>query len=1045
MIELICTLNGVKYLLDVDTTICFTYQQTDFSKPEAVKNNYTKTIELKATKNNIAFFESAYRFDRINKRFDPTKKVECIILANGRLIDKGYIILDTITVDNELPVFNITFYSNLGRFLYNLSVDEDGNSIYLSDLYFGFPSSDYKYTLSEDQETDDTTIFSLNSKYIYDSWKSLKENGTDWTKKKSNLSLKDKLLCNIVPIPSYSGYSDNIDTENALVYDLSENTRSKFKATESVMNGIYKAELAREMDEWEIGDLRAPNQHLGVRWSFILDTIFNSSNNGGFTVNFPYKDDNESFVGRYYNNGFVIFPVINGDESEINLEDEESLNSTQLEFKASSLGEVKITPTVDTSNWTNVILDLDIYTTWKVRSKQKGIDNCYTTFKYWSSDKYSVDIKGKDLTIINFLGVWVSYRGIDGYYKKKWFCLLDSPTKETSIGERTIKERYGNKWTDELRTVLKSNYWNQCKSDNTFWGKVYRCLENPVFFDATLVAGTEQDTNVGTESNPLYQSEFQNDTALSLIIDDINKSDQDITVLWDFFEVAYTSEVTSYISNGKIKLGTKYTIFDLNNTSQLYFSGNHTIGYGTVTSSGYIETANVGYLYQGEWCYLNDSLTKYYSAIYNTTSTNLPVNNISKQLLFGTDYTACDFLLEFVKQCNLRIKFNKLKNQIDILTIQDYYKDIVVDVTSLVDNEKSKEINYNYYDFNKLLFGFNNSLGDESESYPEYLYYKKNKKSMNNYTFSTNNSTKEDQTDYLSDCLFNSTVDYNMKSQWYSSESKSFLLKGAKCTLISFNSDSLTEMDTTEYLKQWNLQTKYLDPIPKLALFDKDNNGLDGYFTAFFCGFVELEYPIQISDNTAIQKQLDDDCCYVYWLDKVLDGTIKAVEGEVTGIVKLNPMQTGTLGYNILNLPLFGMNDYYNYNTESESGSWKIEHKDGIKQADLVALDDSLLHPKFGLWWNKPSMLYSNNVLPSNNIYGSCFGNYISDIYDNNTFTVTLYLKLPIGADINDLFRQFYWMDNSLFLLNKITDWDFTSTEPVQVELVKVQDKYHFI
>jgi hypothetical protein len=1042
MINLICTSNGIKYLLDVDTDIYFTYQQTDFSQPEAVKNGYTKTIELKASKNNVTFFESAYRFDRTNSRFDPTKKVECAIVENGGLVDKGYIVLDTVKIEDELPVFNITFYSNLGRFFYNLSVDEDGNSVYLSDLYWGFPSTDYKYTLSKEQETSTETIFTLNSKYIYDSWASLQSIGDSWTQKKNNLSLKEKLLCNVVPVPCYSGYSDNIDTENALIYDLSQNTLAKFKANESAMNGLYKAELAREMDEWEIGDLRASDQHLGVRWSFILDTIFNPENNGGFTVNFPYKDDNQSFVGRYYNNGFVVFPKVT-DTENINLSDEETLNSEQQVFKANTLGDLKINPTIDTSNWTNVILDLDIYTTWKVRSKTKGIDNCYTTFKYWSSDYYSKDISAKDLTIVNFLGVWISYRSIDGYYKKKWFSLLCSPKKETTIGDNTIKEWFGTKWVDELRTCLKSNYWNQCKSDNTFWGKVYRCLENPIFFDSALVAGTEQDTNVGTESNPLYQSEFQNDIALRLLVDDINKDDPSITVLWDFFEVGYTSEVTSYISNGRIKLGTKYTIYDLNNSSDLYFSSNHSVGYGTVDSNGYVKTENIGYLYQGLWCYLNNSTSEYYSAIYNTTSTELPKNNVKKQLLFGTDYTACDFLLQFIKQCNLRIKFDKLKNQIDILTVGDYYKDKVVDITSLVDNSKEKEVNYNYYDFTKLGFGFNNSVGSEAESYPEYLYYKKNKGSMNNYTFSTDNSTKDDSSEYLSDCLFNSAVDYNLKSQWCSTEQKSFLLKGAKCTLVSFKSGSLTELDTEEYLKQWNLQTKYLDPVPKLALFDKDNSSLDGYFTAFFCGFVQLKYPVQVSDNTPVQQQLNDDCCYVYWLDKVMDGTTKATEGEVTGIVRLNPEQTGTIGYNVMYLPLFGMNDYY-YDSV-ESGTWQVIEKAGDKQGDLVALDDQLEHPKFGLWWTKPTILYSNNVLPNNTLYGSCFGNYISDIYDNNTFTVTLYLRLPIGTNLNELFRQFFWYDNSLFVLNKITDYNPFLNDAVQVELIKVQDKYHYI
>lgn len=1057
MIEIICILKEQAYKLTVDDTISITYQNTDFSSPSAVKNGYTKTIALPSTKDNIRFFESAYRFDRINNRFDPTKKVDCSIVVNGSLIDRGYIVLDTVNIEEQLPVFNVTFYSNLGQFLYNLTTNSDGESVYLSDLYWKFPSTDYKYTLSTEQETSDKTIFTLNSKYIYDSWKSLQSNAQNWTKNRKNLSLKDKLLCNIVPVPCYSGYSDNIDTETAIVVDPSQNTLTKFGATESVLDGIYKAELAREMDEWEIGDLRASDQRIGVRWSFILDTIFDPENNGGYNINFPYKDDNQSFVGRYYNNGFVIFPRITSEDNNVNLSDQEELNGTEQQFKVNTLGDLKITPKIDTSNWTNVILDLDVYTTWQVRSKQKGINACYTAFKYFSSAKYSTHIDMTDLTIVNFLGIWVSYRAVDGHYKKKWFSLLNSPTKETTIAatttteERTIKEYLATKWCDQFRTILKNKYWNNCKNDNNFWGRVYRCLENPVLFDTALVAGTNQDTNVGTDSNPIYQSTFQNETALRLNIEDLHKTEPDITVLWEYFEVAFSGVQISATKTGTVyktenAAVTKDTkIYDLNNSSQtLYFPTNHSIGYGDLDGE-YVKTANIGYLNEGKWCYLNDDTSEYYSAIYNTTPTYLPVNNITKELLFGTEKTAADFLLQFIKQCNLRLKYNKLKNQIDILTISDYYKDNIIDITGLVDNSKTKELNYNYYDFNKLTFGFQNSIGKDAESYPEYLYYKKYKGSLNNYTFSTNNNTKEDSSEYLDSSIFNSTVDYNQKTQWYSSEAKSFLLKGAKCTLISFNSDSLTELDTSEFLKQWNLQTKYLDPVPKLALFDNDNKALDGYYTAFFGGFVSLKYPIQISDNTNIQKQLNDDCCYIYWLDKVLDGTIAASEGAVKGLVRLNPKQTGIIGYNITTIPVFGMNDYYNYNTGDEGGSWEIVEKPGTKQADLQALSDDLLHPKYGLWWNKPDVLYSNNVLPNNTIYSSCFANYISDIYDNNTFTVTLYIRFPIQSNLDELFRNFYWYNNSLFVINKVTDWDPTNSNPTQVELLRVQDKFHYI
>lgn len=1057
MLEIICEIDETQYKLDVDDDIALTYQQTDFSSPEAVKNGYTKTIELKPTKNNIDFFECGYRFDRVNKRFDPTKKIDAVILVNGGLVDRGYIVLDTVTIEDNMPTFNITFYSALGQFLYNLTTNDNGDDVYLSDLYYGFPTTDYKYMLTKEQETDDSTIFTLNSKYVYDSWKSLAENAQYWTTNKKSLSLKDKMLSNIVPVPCYSGYSENIDTENALIWQPSAATTKKYDVNTStlMMGGYSKAELAREMDEWEIRDIRASEQHLGVRWSFILDAIFNSENNGGYTVNFPYKNDNQSFVGRYYNNGFVIMPRINNEEDNINLNDVDELSHSTMTFKQNGLGSVKITPTVNTSNWTNVVLQLDVYTTWKIRSYTKGINNCYTCFNLWTH-KGTAQIDPKDLKVCNFLGIWVSYRGVDGRYKKKWFSLLNSPLIEhtKTDGDSTVTTSFhlSSQTVPNFRKLIKDNYWYAAKNENTFWGKVYRCLENPIEFSTALVAGTKQDEEVSSTPQTLYQSYFQNETPITLIIDDMHKTEPDITVLYDYFKVGYIEKY-----DGKYSTFTKQwivkpydaKIFDLSGDVSadldIMYKGYLDAAYG-LTSKGYVTEGYYGQLYEGKWCYLNDDTSEYYSALYNTTSTQMPVNNITKKLLFGTDYTACDYLLQFVKMCNLRLRYDKLNNRIDILTLKDYYKDEVIDLTKMIDRSQNIEINYNYYDFNKLLFGLTNSDGDEAESYPEYLYHKKTKGSMNNYTFDTKNNTQYDSTTYLDNSILNSCVDYNMKSQWFSADETSFLLKGSKCTLITYNSDDLTELNTQEYLKQWNLQTKYLDIVPKLALFDKDNGALDGYYTAFFGGFANLYDPIQISDNLPVMKQLNDDCCYIYWLDRVIMGEIEYKEGAVTGVVKLNPTQNGVLGYQTKQIPLFTMNDYYVDSDEiGEAAVWEEVIEANKKQSTLEALDNSYLTPIRGLWWDKPTLLYSNSVLSQETIYSSCFANYISDIYDNNTFTVTMYCRLPLMGNLDEMFRTFFWYDNALFVLNKVSDYNPTNNGFTQCEFIKVQDKYHYL
>lgn len=67
-----------------------------------------------------------------------------------------------------------------------------------------------------------------------------------------------------------------------------------------------------------------------------------------------------------------------------------------------------------------------------------------------------------------------------------------------------------------------------------------------------------------------------------------------------------------------------------------------------------------------------------------------------------------------------------------------------------------------------------------------------------------------------------------------------------------------------------------------------------------------------------------------------------------------------------------------------------------------------------------PSCTFNRGI----GIFDEYWRNYISDVYSINTKIMNCYCRLD---NIDDVFRRFYYYDNCLWILSKITDWDITS------------------
>jgi hypothetical protein len=82
----------------------------------------------------------------------------------------------------------------------------------------------------------------------------------------------------------------------------------------------------------------------------------------------------------------------------------------------------------------------------------------------------------------------------------------------------------------------------------------------------------------------------------------------------------------------------------------------------------------------------------------------------------------------------------------------------------------------------------------------------------------------------------------------------------------------------------------------------------------------------------------------------------------------------------------------------------------------------------------------ANKEAVQNSIYSQYWSRYLGDRYDVNSRVLECYVDLRGLQVSNALFRNFYYFDNAVWMLNKITNYSMTTEGTTQCEFVKVQD-----
>lgn len=85
------------------------------------------------------------------------------------------------------------------------------------------------------------------------------------------------------------------------------------------------------------------------------------------------------------------------------------------------------------------------------------------------------------------------------------------------------------------------------------------------------------------------------------------------------------------------------------------------------------------------------------------------------------------------------------------------------------------------------------------------------------------------------------------------------------------------------------------------------------------------------------------------------------------------------------------------------------------------------------------------SLAPEQAIYARWWERYLIDLLSKDTKKAECYVVFPPHLDMRHEMRKFYLFDRSLWVLNKVTDYDATKVQPVKCEFIRVNDReaYH--
>lgn len=291
--------------------ILYNFQVDKLTDPAAVKNSYSKTIQIPGTRQNNRifddFFLNDYRTGAAN--FDASKKTSFTIYIDSDVYETGYCRLDSVTQNKHYWEYSVSLFGGLGEFFYNLSYSDnpagEDEKKKLSDL---------EYYSGSDSNTPLELGFTINKETVKSAWDNVDTYSSPWSVLNFASAYNglpadfdaNKCLMNTeaysAPLPPgarRSSARNSVEIVTAVTED---------GKTYKTYGGYAVAELSREYTAAEMREFRSYLMRPVLRVKNTIEAICRPENNGGWEVEL----DNEFFTSDncYFWDLWVTLPML---------------------------------------------------------------------------------------------------------------------------------------------------------------------------------------------------------------------------------------------------------------------------------------------------------------------------------------------------------------------------------------------------------------------------------------------------------------------------------------------------------------------------------------------------------------------------------------------------------------------------------------------------------------------------------------------------------------------------------------------------------------
>lgn len=1001
-------INNKKVDVDDDQLFLFTYSNNDVVDPQAVKNNYSKTITLKGTSNNNKVLGNIWKLDQsVNVFFNKNDRELFELYDNGNLIESGYVQLNSVKYVKNNCQYEITLYGMLGDFFYNLMCDSAlGNELTLADLLYN--CGRLNTTLGESSEflpeyvedVDETkSVFNWNKNFIWNSWLL---QFTDIYPKRERMLWEDI----ITAAPVYNGVHDDFDNDVILTnlnypaeYDniLPPNQTIDGRQYSKKLN-YAKVKVERDFDEWEIRDLRSLFQRPAIRLANLFKIISEYSKSKGYEIVWDKDIDltgqtevGKSILNDYYWKSYIMLNPMDFETEQNNVyqlkADEVETSTTGLEWEEVWLkNNITGEEVFDCSNLDNAQVDIFLNerfnsTDQNRKAQVNGGKVLYTSGYNKKNDKF------REFPTSIF-GAFVYHVEVyDGDDKvNEIVYLVEGSSNEPNFND--------NQQLDFNNAVYK---WI---NDN---------ISSPISYDGwTLLSGKLINAMAPGSSDHFIT--FENDVNIKLY--NLPKS-----------------------NNVRIKINKGYCSL----IYYIYGSGGYIYNYRWIEPEGEIKTGRRliadGIVNGTKLNIINSRMTDFSSTQLINNSTSyifIPSNEVivptyvNKSILFANTSSPFKYLIDWCKLFNLRFRTDIRTKRIFIEQRKNYFINEVVNINDKIDYSKDFKIDPTFFDERVYRFKL-----EEDDSYAHYIYSKVNNSDYSTMDVDTGYKFNNEVKDIFEDNVFRTNIDYLLKSPYFNTTKVMDGIQYPIQLLMPVYDYYLWHDDECKEVRKFGMQSYFNIPtiednFTKQCLFDDEQKTVDvDNSIVFFDGLWKMPqvsgkyYPYFLTDNIQIMQELNDDkACY---LNAYYDNSI--------------------IPYNEVN---YWMKRHQMGVVDSAGGVGEI----GLWSFFVPKFHSSLsMNNKYYISYNfkNPDKYYGSTQYDSNSsLYSRYWKDYIGDLINIETKIVECSVLFE-EKDISEMLRKFYYFNNTLWILEKIEDYNYKGKSATKCRFVKVNNKNNYI